>query len=192
MASGSIGESEDPWRGAVSAAEPREEEQVRRVQCAWCRRLKGPDGEPVGPALPVQSFGTHGICTECARQRLSIPREALVSRDAVVARSAPRRRYSPPGLGVRRVVAHRPRRGSLPASGGPVVRASCQGERCARVVVGPGLLELQTDDGRTLRSVIFERSSPESRCKAHEMLAGEARALGYVLVGETDEILAAS
>ncbi len=164
---------------------------MRRVQCAWCRRLKGPNGEPVGPALPVQSFGTHGICTECARQRLSIPCEALVSHDAVVGRSAPRRRYSPPGLGVRRVVVHRPRRGSLPASGGCIDRTSGHDEPRARVVVGPGVLELQTDDGRTLRSVVFERSSPESRCKAHDMLAEEARALGYLLAGETDEILAA-
>ncbi len=163
-----------------------------RVQCAWCRRLKGPNGEPIGPALPVQSFVTHGICTECARQRLSIPAEALVSRDGMAERSALRRRYTPPGLSRRSAAVRAPRRASARALGERISRSDARDDRYAHIVVGPGLLELQADDGRTLRTIIFERSSPESKEKARDMLAGEARALGYILAGEKDEVLAAS
>lgn len=59
----------------------------------------------------------------------------------------------------------------------------------AWIVVGPGLIELQTA-GRTIRSLIFQRSSPLSKEKARVILASEARALGYTLVEDPSETAA--
>ncbi len=166
---------------------------MRRIQCAWCLRLKGPGGHPIGPVLPVESFTSHGICADCARRRLAIPADALSLRAS--RRSGHlirRRRYSAPGAVERpRPALTRPDDAGKSSAGSVREQARvgvAEVERRARIVVGPGLLELQTDDGSALRTIIFERSSPQSKDKARDMLTGEARALGYVLVGECEEL----
>lgn len=166
-----------------------------RIQCAWCLRMKERGGRPVGPALPIEAFASHGICTECARRYFSLSKGELALRvSSLPGRLIRRRRYHPPGMvGWRRSPRHQRRCPTMSTAGtiGEVaapIRAEVA--RRARIVVGPGLLELQSDDGRALRTIIFERSSPQSKERARDMLASEARALGYIVVGECEEVMA--
>jgi len=49
-----------------SEHEPEQQIAAHR-QCAWCGRLKHPNGSPHGSPLPLEvSRHSHGVCTECA------------------------------------------------------------------------------------------------------------------------------
>jgi hypothetical protein len=37
----------------------------RPRQCAWCGRIIGEKGRPVGEARPVLAGHSHGMCVEC-------------------------------------------------------------------------------------------------------------------------------
>lgn len=41
------------------------------IQCAWCRKLKGPNGQPTGDPLPMSAAPSHGVCTECKARVLA-------------------------------------------------------------------------------------------------------------------------
>ncbi len=57
----------------------------------------------------------------------------------------------------------------------------------AWIVTRPATLELQDDQGRVLRRVIYARGSAASTGRARDLLDREAVALGYVVVGERRE-----
>lgn len=60
--------------------------------------------------------------------------------------------------------------------------ARTDGKTWARIVAHPGLLELQTNGGNVIRSMIFDRRSRSSKDQALLLLRREAATLGYVLV----------
>ena len=144
--------------------------------------------------MPIETGETHGICTDCARRGFPDPNDLLIFRP-VDLRVAPRiepERRSPWASG------------SATSAPGPVTRfasrsgevvrralplADPDAERKAWISAGPGLLELRTASGRAIRSVIYERSCPDSKTKARGMLVSEARVLGYTLVEESEELL---
>ncbi len=62
-----------------------------KIQCAWCRRMKGAGGYPVGVPLPVRSAESHGICRVCKAQvmagsAIQIPHSREGLRRAVLTR----------------------------------------------------------------------------------------------------------
>jgi hypothetical protein len=57
----------------------------------------------------------------------------------------------------------------------------------AWLVARPALLELQDDQGRVIRRMIYVRSSMANDERARDMLDREAATLGYVVVGERRE-----
>jgi len=167
----------------------RERDAVWRVQCAWCRRFKANDGRPVGQVLPIEMAQSHGICTECAKRYLTLPRRFPVAaaagpagprRERADVRPPPQRKQPSPlrqASSTRVASAVAPVREERPVW-------SRDHTRKAHIVEQPGLLELRDESGRAIRSVIFVPSSLSSKEQAHGILVKEAMALGYSVVEE--------
>ncbi|MGH2458021.1 MAG: hypothetical protein ACRDIY_04060 [Chloroflexota bacterium] len=54
----------------------------------------------------------------------------------------------------------------------------------AHIVVRPNVIELQVDEGETIRTIIFDRNSAASQEAARKLLIKEATTLGYRVVEE--------
>jgi hypothetical protein len=142
--------------------------------------------------MPIETGETHGICTDCARRGFPDPNDLLIFRPVdlrVASRIEPGQR-SPVASGSSTSASVT----RFASSSDEVVRrarplADEDADRKAWISGGPGLLELRTASGRAIRSVIYERSCPDSKTKARGMLVSEARVLGYTLVEESEDLL---
>jgi len=105
-ARGTIGLDGDSQQGAPLQTIIREESrEMLRLQCAWCHRFKGSDGRPVGSAMPLDLTASHGICTDCLRDRTTIPRRRTTDSGRRRNRRSPASASSRSQRGARRFAA---------------------------------------------------------------------------------------